>query len=265
MSRTVFEPTMVLPMVRRRLTRAALSAASCAVWAVSSWGADLTFSSAPNAAIPDGNFSGLVSTLDVPLPSLSVLDVDLTLNVRGVGAGGWNGDLYAFLAHDGELSVLLNRPGRAAANPFGYGGNGLDGLTFDDEAALGDIHLYEITLGFSNDVLPLGGTWVPDARGSDPAVADVADPRGQFLDQFDGLDAEGEWRLFIADVSPGGSFVLESWQIQLSTSGVIIPETRTGVVGSGAVLFALTLAGWRFARRARDGRPTVASGPERLP
>jgi hypothetical protein len=40
------------------------------------------------------------------------------------------------------------------------------------------------------------------------------------LNVFGGLSASGTWKLFIADLSPGGSSVLNSWQLIL----VPVPE-----------------------------------------
>ncbi|MCZ7638525.1 MAG: hypothetical protein M5U12_22225 [Verrucomicrobia bacterium] len=69
--------------------------------------------------MPDGNPSGWSDTRTLSgLPATGLLDVNVVLSV----VGGYNGDLYAYLAHGGGFTVLLNRVGRTADAPFGYGG-----------------------------------------------------------------------------------------------------------------------------------------------
>ena len=94
-----------------------------------------TFAMNASVVIPDGDLSGVVQTI-TPNTSLASLDrVTVTL----VTIGGWNGDLYAYLWHDGVLSVLINRPGRTATLPDGAGVVGMS-VEFAD-AAFTDIHL----------------------------------------------------------------------------------------------------------------------------
>src|SRR5262245_10536085 len=65
--------------------------------------------------LSDNNSVGLLDPRDVVVPGPGrILDVDvrLTLSGRGGGAGAWNGDLFAYLVHGSDLSILLNRPGR---------------------------------------------------------------------------------------------------------------------------------------------------------
>lgn len=204
----------------------------------------------PNQPVPDDNSSGLVSVLNLPADAGRILDVDLTLTLAGRDFGGWNGDLYILLAHGGTASVLANRPGFTAGDAFGYGDNGLLDLRFDDEAAAGDFHLYQALGGAPADPsLPVTGLWQPDGRGTDPDLVLDSDPRTLFLDEFDGLDAAGEWRLFVADLSRGSTFQLVRWELHLTTEPLgVIPEASTGLaMGSIAALVGLHL----WVRRSR--------------
>ncbi len=206
----------------------------------------------PNAAVPDGNPSGLVSVLDVPDGIGSILDVDLSLTISGVSYGGWNGDLFVLLSHGGTASILVNRPGLTAANPFGYGDNGLHDVLFDDEAASGDFHIYQTLSGAPGDSeFPISGAWQPDARATDPDLVLDTDLRSRFLSSFDGVDGSGEWRLFIADLSRGGSFELVNWELRLASDPLgRVPEPATGIILAAAtVLVAAGIRVWPTRRR----------------
>ncbi|HMO64114.1 MAG TPA: PEP-CTERM sorting domain-containing protein [Verrucomicrobiota bacterium] len=200
--------------------------------------AEFTYGAAPGAAVPDGNDSGFVSTLVVPDLGLMISGLTVSLTLRGGPLGGWNGDLYAHVAHEGALSVLLNRPGRTATRPLGYNDNGFLDVTFDD-AAPADVHLYRDFGGAS----PVTGLWQPDARATDPAAVRDTDSRTLFLGGFDNLPAAGEWRLFVADLLPGGDVVLESWSITFRSSVDPIPEP--GTLAGGAALLLLAAAAGR--------------------
>jgi hypothetical protein len=216
-------------------------------WAAPAWSAVIVTGESPGVIIPDANAAGLARTVNVAAPGQIVLDVSLTLTLAGALAG-WNGDLYAWLRHEsGALSVLLNRPGRTAANSDGYADNGLLDVTFDDAAA-GDIHLYQQTWAGSPG--PLGGVWQPDARFVDPALVTDASPRAAFLSVFDGGPAGGDWTLFLADLSGGGLVSLEHWRLELITAAAIpIPEPAALAVAT--VLGLVGLAGARVFRRCQ--------------
>ena len=61
----------------------------------------------------------------------------MTLNI----AGGYNGDLYAYLSHGAGFAVLLNRVGRTSVNTDGYSTPGF-AVTLVGHAAA-DVHSYE--------------------------------------------------------------------------------------------------------------------------
>jgi hypothetical protein len=195
-----------------------------------------------------------------------VTDVNLKLTLAGTGpGGGWNGDLYILLTHAGRASYLVNRPGRDSSGLWGYGDNGFSELVFDDEAP-GDAHLYQDTLGVPADpASPVTGTVQPDGRGKDPMLVLDTDPRTFLLDVFDNRPADGPWRLLLFDLSPGGTFSLVDWELQLTYSQFIaIPETgrgrrpcRGGGGRPGSLALARTPSGDRIGSRlTRRPRPT---------
>ena len=191
-----------------------------------------TFSLSNAATVPDGDLSGLVQSI-TPTTTITNLDsITVTLNTTG----GWNGDLYAYLWHGGEISVLLNRTGRNSS-PAGIIGSGTGGmsLTFDD-AAPADIH--NAPGGFGS---ALTGTFQPSGRNIHPLNALDTTPRTAMLGTFIGDPAAGEYRLYIADVAAGDTATLVSWSITLT--GQAIPEPGTAALG--------LLAGLTLLRRRR--------------
>ena len=191
-----------------------------------------------NTAVPDGNVNGLQSTLTFNDAYFdNVTDVNVRLNI----SGGYNGDLYVYLTHGSDISILLNRVGRTGGNSFGYGDAGFN-ITLDDAGA-SDIHSYG-----GNSGNQLTGTYQPDARNSDPALVLQIAPRNAFLNAFNGLDANGGWTLFIADVSGGDVSTLVSWELDITA----VPEPTTVALGVFGGMLALGggLRAWR--KRARN-------------
>jgi subtilisin-like proprotein convertase family protein len=195
-----------------------------------------------NAAIPDGDSSGLVNAQSiVASPNLTIADLTVTLSISGTGLGGFNGDLFVTLQHDDGFSILLNRAGARGGTAFGYGDSGLN-VTFDD-AAIGDVHNYRQVLNDDHATPITGnltGTWSPDARSADPGVVLDTSTRNAFLNSFDGVPVGGTWSLFVTDLSTGGTQQLDSWGLQI----VAVPEPA---FTAGAV--ALGLLGFAFYRR----------------
>ncbi len=183
--------------------------------------------------IPDGSSLGVVNMQNVSGLTGSVGKLEVTISLLGTGSGGFNGDLYVSLVHDGARSVLLNRPGKDASDDFGYSDNGLQ-VTFADNAANGDIHIYQNVVDPGG--LSLTGTWQPDGRESDPALVTSSSSRTAFLSGFNSTARNGDWGLFVADLSPGGTVVLDSWSLRFQA----VPEpSQTGIV----VAAGLTLMG----------------------
>ena len=146
-----------------------------------------------NLTIPDNDPSGAadVRTIRGVAPGSIVLDVNVTLKLAGSGAR--NGDLYATLDHQSGYTILLNRVGRRLGNAVGYEDAGLE-VTFDDEAANGDIHLYRATLFGNHDTSVRqslasiwAGDWAPDGRNVDPDAVSEASARRASLGSMKGL------------------------------------------------------------------------------
>ena len=195
-----------------------------------------------NLRIPDGSPVGLVGSVNLTTPIERITNVAVALHVTG----GFNGDLHAYLVHDSGHAVLLNRPGKTLANPSGYSDAGLD-ITFADTAASGDVHSYRQTL-FGNPGIPLGGpltsAWAPDGRDADPALVLDSTPRPATLGSFLGLNPNGRWTLFIADVDAVYSSTLVSWGLEVRGTNappVITaqPQSRTNAEGATAT-FSVT-------------------------
>jgi len=55
--------------------------------------------------------------------------------------------------------------------------------------------------------------WQPDGRTTSPDHVLDTDPSAAPLGVFAGMSASGTWTLFIADLSPGGTSMLNSWQL----------------------------------------------------
>ena len=126
----------------------------------------------PNAAIPDNNPAGV----DV---DLNLIDTNLVSNVvvKLQVQHTWVGDLIATMTHvnSGTSVILMDRPG-VPASTVGCSADDID-VTFDD----------------TNGTEPVEGVC-----GSSPAIGGVLLPE-QPLSGFDGLVADGIWRLNVSD------------------------------------------------------------------
>jgi hypothetical protein len=177
-----------------------------------------TFTTSTNftvdAIIPDGDASGLASVQTISTPITNLTGLRVALKVSGT----WNGDLYCFLAHGPNHSVLLNRLGRAT--PATSATMTLAWISFSTMARLtGDIHVYRLQLSGSQGT-PLPGTltdsWAPDARVTSPINVLDTDARSAFSGSFNGVDPNGEWVLFVADLEAGDIHFLDSWGLEIT-------------------------------------------------
>ena len=205
--------------------------------------AAVTFTSTINAstAIADNDDTGTVSRHTITagtggVPSAAEISTITYVTVSLNFSGGWNGDIYAYLIHDSGYAVLLNRIGRDAGNPDGSSTSGMT-VTLDDSAPT-NIHLPPSTSGV------LTGVYQADGRNTDPDSVLTSDPRSALLSSFNGLNAAGEWTLFVADLNPGDQSTLESWSLTITA----VPEPSSAVLLLGAGLFAL--------RRRRQAAPS---------
>ena len=224
--------------------------------------------------IPDGDLAGTlvrINVSDIPVGQ-GIRDLNVILSIDGTV--GFNGDLFAYLTKtdNSGFSILMNRAGRDPNNQFGSAGSGLKSLVFDDEAADGDIHFYETVIGESAIFgLPWTGTWQPDGRLVDPALVTGTEPRSALLDQFDGIDPNGEWLLFLADVSPGGLLTLTDWSLEFELDATVSPFSGVasdGLVAGGTVFFDANLNGnqdvaepWVLTDGNGDYQLNVLPGP----
>ncbi|MCC7374949.1 MAG: PEP-CTERM sorting domain-containing protein [Verrucomicrobiales bacterium] len=195
-------------------------------------------------AIPDGNLSGWSDTRSL---SASANIAEVTVNLALTG--GFNGDLYGYISHDGVLVPLLNRVGLSSTDSFAYGDPGLD-VAFADGAPLGDIHFYQLAADFSSRITD-GSVWEPDGRTLSPteaAPSDYDSATRTTLSAFNGHVAGGPWTLFIADVSGGGgTSVLSRWGWQITA----VPEPVQTLECASALLVVGTVRWWA-QRRHRD-------------
>lgn len=145
--------------------------------------------------------------------------------------GGWNGDLYAYLEHNGQKAILLNRPGKTAGNYFGSGSTNLD-VVFDDTAAE-DVHIGLPAFGDAT------GSFQPDGRNVDPELVVETSARTQFLAIFQNVDPDGDWTLFVSDLSAGDEASIASATLNVT----VIPEPAVGS------LMLAALFGSAFVRR----------------
>jgi len=210
-----------------------------------------TFSFPVGAAIPDGNLNGFQNSQSIGGLSGQITDLNVTLEI----SGGFNGDFYAFLTHDSTTAILLNRIGRNSTHSFGYPDAGFgpdayaNAFTLDDQAAT-DIHFYRNAAYSLNGSAQLTGSWQPDGRLLDPlspASAFDGASRSAPLSLFNGLDPNGSWTLYIADVSSGGEGLLVGWGLQITT----VPEpTFATLAGVGLCILCNRRRLFnRFARR----------------
>ena len=174
-----------------------------------------------NKAIPPGSANGVSDTqvLDFHSQQLfSITDLQVTLNI----SGGFSGDYYATLVHNGGFAVLLNRPGRTSSNPVGYTDTNLN-LTLSDSSP-NDIHTYQLVVNPGGGTLT--GTWAPDGRNVDPANVVDTDNRTAFLSSFNTEDPDGQWTLLVASLDFGEQGQLVSWGLVVSA----IPEPNSSAL-----------------------------------
>jgi subtilisin-like proprotein convertase family protein len=191
-----------------------------------------------NIGVPDNNLSGASNSQLVVAPDKPILDINITIDLAPLEFSAYDGDYYAYLSHNGKISVLLNRIGRTSANKLGVPGNGFVNVTFDDAAPPGDIHL-----ALANAFSPVTGVWQPDGRATFPTQTVASDARTETLSQFNGENANGQWTLFVADLSGGGFASIQSWGMQVT----VVPEASSIGLAAGAGLLAFGLVRRRLS------------------
>lgn len=194
--------------------------------------AGLIYSTA-SGSIPDRTSAGWSATATASdyLPSLTAITVNLNLS------GGYTGDLYAYLSYGGVLVPLLNRVGVSSGDAFGYGDAGVN-ITLSSGGAC-DVHWYQQhSPTHDSDTGQVLGTWQPDGRKIDPlsSPASFDSASRVTFGSFDGMNPNGTWTLFIADMSAGAQSQLVSWELGITAE---VPEPVNLALGIFAGLFVL--------------------------
>jgi hypothetical protein len=165
--------------------------------------------------IADGNPAGMWNSITVSGLANSLTSISVTLNV----SGGNNSGLYAYLTYNGTLAVLLNRPGVTSTTPFGDTSAGLT-------TTLTGTALY-------SGVSPLSSYTAFTTPGTSTSLNSL----------YGGMDPNGTWTLFFADVSAGGgNATLNGWSLDISATPAV-PEpvnVALGVFGLGFVVMGAT-------------------------
>lgn len=176
------------------------------------------------AGIP-GRVYNVQGTEDLLLPAWT------HLGVTQIGPLG-----FSIFIDTNAPPIRFYRTGRTATHSLGYGDNGFD-ITFSPGG--NDVHNYQ-TFSYTLDSEDrLSGTWGADGRNTDPDLVLDTDSRSALLDSFTGLNPNGNWTLFVADLSQNGKGVIEEWGLDIAA----VPEPA-----SLSLVFAGFLCAWVFRR-----------------
>jgi hypothetical protein len=162
------------------------------------------------SVVPDNNYSGWTDSLTVSGSGGSIAEDSLQVNLTL--SGGWNGDLYAYLVHEGGFAVLLDRVGTTGSG-YGYGTSGMN-VWLTDSGSYPSIETTELPTS--------GETYLRAGYAGS-------------LASFNGLAADGTWTLFIADLSGGGVTTVSDWGLQMDI--VAVPEVEVWVAAALAGAF----------------------------
>ena len=172
--------------------------------------------------VPDNSMSGWSDTHTISdLTSGQITTVQVSLNLQG----GFNGDLVAYLSHDGVLIPLLTRVGVDGANTFGASA-GMNITLADGFANIGSLATDPNTIG----------TYAPDGRmlNTTTLLPGAMSDTSSFA-SLTGLSQNGDWTLFFADVSGGGGqSKVVSWSLDIITA---VPEPINVALGVFGGLF----------------------------
>jgi subtilisin-like proprotein convertase family protein len=184
--------------------------------------------------ILDNNPVGLTETFTATDLAGAITNISINLDITG----GFNGDLYAYLAGpQGQLAILLNRPGITSGNPYGSGDAGLD-ITLTETATV-NIHDYAANPGsyfLSGGVVTGTSSFLADGRNVNPlldggTIDGTATTTG--LSGINNTLGDGVWTLFIADLAPGGgNATLSSAMLTIMTT---VPEPQTWLMMGGGI------------------------------
>lgn len=155
-------------------------------------------SSSGSQVIPDNTADGVGYSMNFATSGLSISDITVSFNL----SGGYNGDLYAYLSHGGQISTLLNPSA------------GLSGSAMN------------ITL-VEGSGTPIPTTSSANLSGSYTAYSDLA--------TFNSTDPNGNWTLFFADMHAGDTSTLNSFSVDITA----VPEPINAALGLFGVLLVV--------------------------
>jgi subtilisin-like proprotein convertase family protein len=205
-------------------------------------GAILSSSWTGSSTIPDNTGSGLAFSFTLSDSATAIAGVSVTLTL----AGGWNGDLYAYLSHGSGFTVLLNRVGVGTGNATGYGDPGYSSVTLSSAGAA-NVHFYQSSSPTYDGAGRLTGTWQPDGRNilpnSAPSAFDAAGSAN--FSTFSGLNPNGDWTIYFADVSSANQSTLNGWSVDITA----VPEPAE--YGLMMAALAAGAAAWHHWRQRR--------------
>lgn len=179
--------------------------------------------------IPDGSTAGWSDPRNVSGATFSyVSDVTVSFTV----SGGYNGDLYAYLSHNGVLVPLLNRVGTGSGDAFGYATSGFNNISLADYGN-GSIHSVESPSS--------GATYTPD---------------GGQMTSFVNANPNGNWTIFFADLSSdtGSHSQVTSWSLTLDGGITPVPEPVNVALGIFAGVASIITVSRTRAVRTRVQR-----------
>jgi subtilisin-like proprotein convertase family protein len=186
-----------------------------------------------NQYIPDSPAGGVAYSLGFDDTGLQISSITVTLSI----SGGYDGDLYASLAHGSGYAVLLNRVGGSVGNPYGSGSSGFS---------------ITLNMGLLNGIHNASGTPGQPITGSDFSAdgrvnyTDAGRDTAHTLDAFNQVDPQGTWTLFFADLSPGSVSTLNAWSLDITT----VPEPVNAALGClGGIFLLVTLLRSLIRRR----------------
>lgn len=191
-----------------------------------------------NQTIADNNPVGVGYSFNLTAPQWPTIEsVSVSFNI----SGGYNGDLYAYLSHGSDFTVLLNRVGTTMSDSDGYGNTGFN-VTLTGSGY--NIHNYQA----NPDVAYNGSGQLVNQQGASPYTAYAADD-GTGLGKYAGSAPSGSWTIFFADLAAGSVSTLNSFEIDI----VAVPEPITIALGIfGAAFGAVQFWSWRKASSLRS-------------
>ncbi len=194
-----------------------------------------------NQTIVDGNPAGMWNSISVGGLDNSLSSIRVTLNVSGIDNSG----LYAYLSYNGTLVTLLNRIGVSSGNPFGNSSSGFNNITLDSTST--DIHTASGTLA---------GTYGADGRQISPlssAASFDAAGTATLNGSYGGMNPNGTWTLFFADVvGGGGNATLNGWSLDITA----VPEPVNVAMGLFGAVFVV-ISGIRSYRQSASRASSV--------